>query len=60
MLPPDIKSIIRDSKNDIIHTVFAYRKLTKDETVEVIGSMLGQKRVKPKRGQRFYFMTTIK
>ena len=59
MQSPNIKTVIRDDKNKITFVVLAYRKMRdRQETVEVIQSMLGK--TKPIPGRTYTFLTTFR
>jgi hypothetical protein len=58
MLPPDVKTVVKDEKQKITYVIWSYRKLTDFEINAAIASCWQQKKKdRPKPGQTIVIPT---
>ena len=56
---PNIPHTIRDPERDVTYVVMAYRKLAREEVVQMVRLHQSQKRTKPKRKSRIVIHSTF-
>mgnify|MGYP000957780634 CR=1 FL=1 len=56
---PSVENTIKDAERGVTYVVMAYRTLTRAEVLSAVGSFLGQKKRKPKRGSVVRIITIL-